>query len=178
MPDNNITGFNYPKLVQDARELPPAPEEATGNVTELVPLINGDKLRNPFVKEEVEETKVAPELFYRVFSKVFVIWRPWETCKRCIQELDDENLQLPSNGDYTCPHVNSVEYKDTIDRCLRGEGIISTKEAFNLKNGTRCVHVEWMEADPERAKEIEKMMAEREKNRVYPPDVEGAFAKK
>jgi hypothetical protein len=177
MPEQS-SGFKYPQIVQEARQLPAPSETEQGNVTELIPLVDGNKLKNPFVAEESGEEKVGVELAYRVFSRVFVIWRPWEICKRCQDDLDTQKVVLPNSGDYSCPHTQAVEYKEIVDRCLKGDGVVSTKEAFNLKNGTRCVHLEWLEADPERMAEFKKQEAERIKNQVYPPDVAGAFAKK
>jgi len=173
------SGFNYSELAQKARTLPDTKEGAPSNVVELAPVFKPPKnADSPYIETDVPDDKPALQMHYLSFTKVFVLWRPWEKCKRCITAIDQGTVTLPEQSDYSCPHTQKVAYKEIIDRGLKGNAVLTAKEPFNLPNGTRCVHVEWMEPDPEQKKKIEKEMEERKKNRVYPPDVAGFMAGK
>jgi hypothetical protein len=84
---------------------------------------------------------------------------------------------MPEDDTYTCPHVQSRKYKETIDKCLAGKGMLATKEFFNLKNGTRVAHVEWLEGDPEHIAKLQKEAEEAKSRAVYPPNPEAVFSK-
>lgn len=173
------SGFNYAEIASKARTVPEVTEDGPSNIVELAAVFKppvewpDSKGQHPYIQTDIPEEKVAPEILFTASSKVFILWRPWERCRRCQQAIDSGHTVLPEIGDYTCPHVENAEYKAVIDKGLRGDAVLTLKEAFNMQDGSRCVHVEWMEPDPVRKKEIEKMMEERKKNRVWPPDVEG-----
>lgn len=109
------------------------------------------------------------------FSEVLVLWRPWESCPVCKHAVSDDPSLMPPAGTYVCPHTQTDEYKTVIDRCLEGKGALSTKEFFNLKNGTRVAHVEWMEGDPVHLAKLKKEAEEARARQIYPPDPETAF---
>lgn len=172
--------FDYKKIIKDARTPVQDPQgNGQGTAVELPKLFEGEPKPPPVMSSEVSEDKISIEAAMRQFSKVFVIWRDWEECSRCSNDMEGDNpkVVLPDEGDYTCPHVNRREYKEIVDKCLSGDGVITLKESFNLQNGNRCVHLEWMEADAEAMRKIKRRAEEKKKNQVWPPDVEGAFAK-
>lgn len=179
------TGFDYLKIAQGARTIPEPPQGRASSATEMAPLFEERETQEPFMREPQRNDdgtaeKVAVETTYRSFSKTFTIWRPWEACNRCGDAIAAQNVVIPSDaGDYECPHTQADEYKETVDRCLRGDGIITTKEVFNMPPpmNTRCAHLEWLEADPEELRKLKRQAEEQKKNQVYPPDVAGAFAK-
>jgi hypothetical protein len=111
------------------------------------------------------------------FSEVFVLWRPWETCKVCKDKVDQNPELMPESDTYVCPHVQKTKYKETIDKCLSGKGMLATKEFFNLKNGTRVAHVEWLEGDPEHLARLQKEAEIARERAVYPPNPKEAFQK-
>lgn len=176
---NGESGFDFKRLVAEARTPMDESQSSQGTAVELPKLFDTPAKTPPVMSSEVPEDKVSIEAAMRQFTKVFTLWRDWEECKRCSNDMEGDNpkVVLPDEGDYTCPHVQIKEYKETVDSCLGGNGVITIKESFNLPNGNRCVHLEWMEADEEAMKKIKKMEEEKRKNRVYPPDVEGAFKK-
>ncbi len=169
------SGFNYAEVASKVRTVTVMESPPPSNVVELAQVFKPvPSPVNPYAKEgPVPDDKVSPELYYLSFSKVFVIWRFWESCQRCAQSIAQGATQLPLDGDYTCPHTDKTGYKEVVDRGLRGDAVLTLKDTFNLADGTRCVHVEWLEADPVRKRDLEKMAAEKAKNRVWPPDVEG-----
>ena len=129
--------------------------------------------QNDLIGKEVSPGKAGIELSYRSFSKVFVLWRPWEVCSRCNEAINDEtnSVKLPEVGDYVCPHVQEEDFKIIRDKCLGGEYLLDRQEYFNLRDGTRCVHISWLEVDPVKIKQLEKLQKAREKlSNIYPHD--------
>lgn len=169
----NTSGFDYVTLLQDG-----ALGSLPSKTPEFPPLFDTKKksvLPEIFNTEEAEPAQIAPSVTVRHFSKVFVIWKPWNECMRCTTAVNQGNVVLPKASEYTCPHIQTAEYKEIIDKGLQGLLVIALKEHFNLADGTRCVHVEWMEEDPESAKKLKLLQERQKETRVYPPDVEGAF---
>lgn len=121
--------------------------------------------------------QIAAQVRCLQFSEILVLWRPWETCMICKHKVEADTSLIPDDGAYTCPHTQNKRYKEIIDKCLAGKGMLATKEFFNLKNGTRVVHVEWLEGDPEHIKKLQKEQEEAKARQVYPPDPVAAFAK-
>jgi hypothetical protein len=129
--------------------------------------------QNDLIGKDVPPGKVGIQLVYLSFSKVFVIWRPWESCSRCNEAIQDESnkIKLPDVGDYVCPHVQEADFKTIRDKCLSGEFLLDRQEFFNLRDGTRCVHISWLEADAEKLKQMEQLKKVREKmDNIYPHD--------
>ena len=191
----NLSGFDFLQIVEDSRKLPETPSGSPQGAVELPAAKDPEKKEtNPFIEKDVPEDKVSVPTHYLSFSKVFVLWKNWEDCGKCAQQIaaeikereirkaDAEKrgevfVEEDDDTERVCPHNHRAEYKEVLDRCLRGRGVIVLREAFNLKNGTRCMHLEWVEADPEFLKMKKKLEEERKANQVYPPDVEGAFRK-
>jgi hypothetical protein len=173
------THFDFKQLVTESRTPTEDAPTGQGTAVEFSPLFDKPAKTPPITSSEVPEGKVAIEVAMNQFTKVFTLWRPWEDCTRCRRDMsgDEPKVVLPEEGDYTCPHVGISEYKRIIDRCLSGAGVISIKEMFNLPNGARCVHLEWMEADEAALKKLKQQEEAKKKGRVWPPDVDGAFNK-
>jgi len=119
--------------------------------------------------------KMTVDLNCVSFSKVLVLWRPWENCPRCQLAMTEGRVEFPEDGDYTCPHTQEKEYKAIKDLCLRGEAVLQKEEFFNVRsNDTRCVHILWWTLDEA---SMAKINAKKDGNAVYPPNPEAAFAK-
>ena len=130
---------------------------------------------NPQVAQSPKKSgKLAMDINCVSFSKVFVLWRPWENCKRCLLDFSNDKAQLPEIGDYTCPHVQEQEYKAIKDMCLSGEAVLQKEEFFNVRSSdARCVHILWWRLDDA---SLEKMRQRKSRDAVYPPNPEAAFA--
>jgi len=176
----NETQFDFKKFIVDARTPAALPENHQGTAVELPALFEEPSETPPIISEEVPEDKVSIQIAMQQHTKVYILWKPWEECARCRMSMEGDmpSVVLPDDGDHECPHIQLEQYKETCDACLRGDAILVSKEFFNLPNGTRCVHVEWMLADPEAMEKLKKDEAAKNKDRVYPPNVEAAFAKK
>lgn len=85
---------------------------------------------------------------------VFVIFRPWNECSRCMTAIkgrrkDDGSwaaptLELEGEADYQCPHVQKTEYKNLVNQHGAGKLQIISRSNETLKNGTIQVFVEWL----------------------------------
>lgn len=130
---------------------------------------------SPNVAQSPRKTgKLAMDINCVSFSKVFVLWRPWESCTRCKLDIADDKVVLPETGDYTCPHVQEQEYKAIKDMCLSGEAVLQKEEFFNVRSSdARCVHILWWRLDDA---SLEKMKQRKRRDAVYPPNPEAAFA--
>ncbi len=134
------------------------------------------KLESPYMQKPSQGGGV--ELSYRSFTKVFVLWRSFHSCQRCLAQINngkDDEVTLPETGEYTCPHTHNDEYKVAVDNILAGKGLLDTREYFNLHDGTRCVHLSWFEVDAAAARKNEKADKFKKDNAVWPPNVAGAF---
>jgi len=169
--------FDFKQLVINAQTPPVVNAAGQGTAVELPPLFEEPPKTPPIISSELKEDKVSIEVAMRQNTEVFTLWKPWEECRRCLAAMDANTTLLPDEQDYTCPHVQTEEYKRVINLCLRGDGVLTTKEMFNLPNGNRCVHVEWLVADEESMRRLKKQMEAKKANAVYPPDVAGAFKK-
>jgi hypothetical protein len=109
------------------------------------------------------------------FSKVFTLWRPWQSCDRCRLAIAEEKVTLPEKGEYLCPHVQEDEYKAVKDTCLRGEAVLQKEDFFNIRSDdSRCVHILWWCVDPI---SMEKLKKQQTVDAVYPPNPDAVFAK-
>lgn len=119
--------------------------------------------------------KVSQDLHCISFSKVLVLWRPWENCPRCVAAIASHKVEIPDDGDYTCPHTQDSEYKRIKDMCLRGDAVLQKEEFFNVRsNDSRCVHILWWTLDEE---SLARLKAKKDGSAVYPPNPEAVFAK-
>jgi hypothetical protein len=160
-------------MLVGARAEPPRISEES----ELPTLFGPPKRNDPLIAKDIEDLQPSRKVRMVSFTKTFVLWRPWEKCDRCKGMLHREEITLPEVGDWTCPHVQVVDYKDVKDRTLSGEGLKEFEEHFQLHDGTRCVQFSWLETDPEFLAEMEEKAKKAEEERVYPPNPEKAFAK-
>lgn len=173
-----LSGFDFVKMVEEARTYPDMLEGGPRKVIEILPPIKDPKVEeNPHVERKIPDDKITVETHYLSHSKVFVLWRPWEACTRCTTAFQSDILSLPTDGDYICPHTSNDEYRKTVDSFLKGDALITLRESFTLQDGTRCMHMEWLTIDPVQLKKQKQLEREREENQVYPPNLEKAFRK-
>lgn len=174
---NNRESSSFLQVIADARNIPEGVD----------PTVERDTPRMMDAPSGREGLVLPPELgdFDQIgskvrclqFSEVFVLWRPWETCTVCKNKIAQDPSLMPDNDTYVCPHVQKQQYKAAIDRCLSGKAMLANKEFFNLKNGTRVAHVEWLEGDPTHLAQLQREEAVARERAVYPPDPAAAFSK-
>ena len=188
-----VSGFNFVQVASEAKKLPEAPPSHSGGKAIALPPVfetteEADEREQKYIEKEVDPSKVGLETHFKGYSKVFVLYRPWEKCPRCQRAIadaedkakEDDSVKplLPlDEGDYTCPHTHAKEYARVIDRSLRGDILLTMRDNFMTPDGVRRIQVEWLEADPDKQRELERKAKLKKEQQVYPPDPEAAFAK-
>ena len=166
----SATHFDFAKTIVAAQAVPAKPEGAPGDLAEFPPTFGSpdEAVEEAAPQPEMHPGDVAVDLGVRQFSKVFLLWRPWEKCKRCLTAIDEQTIILPDESDYTCPHTHQAEYKEKVDFCLRGEGAITLRDYTTLANGNRMVHLEWCEKDPEAVERLRQKKEDAKQNSLAP----------
>jgi len=165
------------EILQSSRTLPGENTDA-----ELSTIFGGSAApASPFVNaEEIKDstsTKVATPMLVESFVRTFVIWRPWESCRRCLHAIEADESILPADeGDYTCPHTQVREFKRTKDACYQGEGAPTREDYSSLKNGTQIVTFAWIQPDEKFKRQEAAKQAAKKKNQIFPPDPEAIFS--
>jgi hypothetical protein len=176
MADQKRESPSFLQVIADARNIPEGVDPmAERDAPRAMDQGNGEGLVSP--PEFGAFDQIGSKIRCLQFSEVFVLWRPWETCSVCRGRINDDPSLMPEDDTYTCPHVQNKKYKETIDMCLSGKGMLATKEFFNLKNGTRVAHVEWLEGDPAHLAQLQKEAEIAKERAVYPPNPEEVFSK-
>ena len=148
---------------------------ASAQKFEFTNVFGGNKGGN-LVSPKTESDQIADQLKVIYHSRVFVLWRPYEACPRCSNDINSGDVQIPENGDYACPHNDNHEYEQIVNICLSGKALLQKQEFFNRReNDARCVHIMWMIADPEHVAELEKKKKDKKKDAVYPPNPQKVF---
>lgn len=164
----------FAETIEAAREIPKSADPMTPQLD--IPQMFEKEPPNPNIGTAKDGSGL--ELRYTSHSAVYVLWRPWWKCGRCKKDIEKDESLLPEVGDYNCPHNNTANYKSIVDRCLSGDFIRQQEEFNTLVDGTRIVHVVWLETDPEQTKKLVKAEAYKKANQVWPPNIEEAFKDK
>jgi hypothetical protein len=85
---------------------------------------------------------------YVIQRRVFLIFRPWERCQRCADDIASSAVTLPSDSDYECPHTNLKEYKTICDAILAGTLLYGSEQESFQKDGTVLISLRWYEKRP------------------------------
>lgn len=99
---------------------------------------------------------------YKIQRRVFVIYKPWEHCARCTNDIAQNTVTIPDEGDYECPHINVKVYKEIVDKILAAELIFGSEQEVVQKDGSIVISLRWYEPiknhkrSRERAREIAK----------------------
>lgn len=97
------------------------------------------------VETSEEGIKGATAYDYKLSRRVYTIFRPWGSCERCANEIAAEEVVLPPEGDYTCPHTQLSEYEEVMNKVLAGKLIKFSEREVDLRDGTIAVSLSWGE---------------------------------
>lgn len=113
-----------------------------------------DDPANPYA-QEIQAAK------YDLDHDVYVIWRPYNTCFRCMSKLRAKppQLELPDDGDYVCPHTRRTAYRTILAERAAGVVRFTSYESTTLKDGTIQVSIGL--ARPKSKEEMERNEAQR-----------------
>lgn len=93
------------------------------------PRISADDPRNPFGRE-------ITQMPWALTHCVYVIFRPWRSCSRCLGKIKANALELPDEGDYVCPHTQIGDYNKLLNERSDGLCRFYETETTTLKDGT------------------------------------------
>jgi hypothetical protein len=178
MTPEKLSGFDLTQRLLGERSIEEIDTVSSGVAAELPPIfsVKDATKEQPFVEPKARPDQVSIQKYFVTHSKVFLIWRSWETCEKCKTEINTGELILPETGSYMCPHTDVLEYQRVCNHILAGNGVIVSKEHFNIKRGDRLTHMEWLEGDPKKiAEQRAKMQADNDP--VYPPNPEKVFSR-
>lgn len=79
------------------------------------------------------------------FRAVYLIYRPWEHCTRCKDDIGNSVVTLPTDSDYTCPHTDLVKYQQVLNRGLSGEYLLGPENEVIQKDGSIVISLKFFE---------------------------------
>jgi hypothetical protein len=108
---------------------------------------------------------------YKIHRKVFTIYRPWEGCSRCKDDIANTVVTLPDVGDYECPHITRSDYEKIADDILAGRLVMGAEQEVVQRDGTIVVSLRWYEPilNKKQLRERAKRMAIGGGQREEPP---------
>ncbi len=137
-----------------AQKLPTVNEDAGKDLPDGFPIPSG--LHHRVVDTSNDPTAIEGLIAYdfTVHRGVYMIYRPWESCRRCLEAIGNNMIQPPVDGDMTCTHTQMAAYEAVINRTLSGEFLAGSEQDVIQKDGSIVVSVKWYEKklNPRRAK--------------------------
>lgn len=169
MPPNKDAGLDFAAALSAAQS-PPQPMPEGMDLPDGFPLPIAKNHRVVDSNKEPLGVPGALAYDYHVERKVFVIFRPYWECGRCRDAMLNNEVAMPKEGDYECPHTHLKGYKEVVDRALAGQIIIGPENEQVLKDGTILVSVKWWESkiNHKRLRQLQREAA-RERGEEPPP---------
>ena len=95
--------------------------------------------------DEPDKVQGATKYDFAIRRRVFLIYRPWERCQRCLDDVANNAIALPSTGDHECPHNELASYEDVVNRILDGSYVFGSESEIANKDGTVAISLRWYE---------------------------------
>jgi hypothetical protein len=135
-------GIDFPSILNSAKQTPASFEGLGKDLPDGFPLPPGE---HRVVDTEAEGIPGVTAYDFKIHRKVFTIFRPWDGCARCGQDIASNAVSLPESGDYDCPHTALEEYEQTVNDILAGKMIFGSEQEVVQKDGTVLVSLRWYE---------------------------------
>lgn len=145
-PPKADVGSDFAAVLAAAQRSPADFENLGKDLPDGFPLPSGEHGR--VIDTEKEGVPGAMAWDYKPHREVFTIFRPWESCSRCGQDLASGTESLPSVGDYRCPHNHKDEYEAILADCLSGKLVYDREQEIVQKDGVVLVSLKWHEKIP------------------------------
>lgn len=113
----------------------------------LVPSKNIEEVESDprSMSDAINDKTGFPNYGVKVYRRVFLIFRAWECCPRCKDNIADASINLPKNdGDIACRHLQTSEYEEVMNACMRGDALLKSETEITSKEGHIYVSVQWM----------------------------------
>jgi len=150
MPLKQDAGSDFASVLNSAMQTPEGFEGKGFDLPDGFPLPRNDSHKTVESSEEGIQGITAWD--FKIHRKVFTIFRPWDNCARCGQDIAAGGTALPDGGDYECPHTLLDEYEATVNSCLEGKMIFGSEQEITQKDGTVCISLRWYEKTPSKKK--------------------------
>lgn len=85
---------------------------------------------------------------FNIRRRVFLVYRPWEKCQRCLDDVANNSVVLPATGDIDCPHNELKAYEEVVNKILDGKYLFGSETEIPNKDGTVAVSLRWYEPKP------------------------------
>ena len=144
MPIKPDVGLDFASALGAAMRMPEPPEGGGKDLPDGFPLPSTENYR---VVDTSKEDGIAGVIAYDFIphKDVFTVYRPWDSCARCANDIATGVAVLPDIGDYSCPHTRRQEYETVLRDSMAGKHILGNKQEYQLKDGTLLISVEWFE---------------------------------
>ncbi len=113
--------------------------------------------KGPKHPSELQEKPAHTVLPFTHHLDVFVVFRPWESCRRCKKVWEEtgenpEGEEPDDSDDFSCPHTRRTQYLALMQKCMKDGFRCISRKAETLKSGVIQISVEWWVPD---AKKLE-----------------------
>lgn len=136
-------GNDFASIFSSALNTPEKPQEG-GEFTNPMPSFGGPGYST--VKPgDGEGIAGVVKYDFTIHRRVFLIYRPWERCQRCLDDVSKNAVVLPATGDIDCPHNESKAYEDVVNKILAGTYLFGSENEIANKDGTVAVSLRWYE---------------------------------
>jgi len=146
MPAPTNSGSDFASIIAKAQTPPDPRDGGVGrDLPDGFPLPIAATHRIVDTANEPEAIPGAVAYDFFVKRKVFLVFRPWESCSRCQNDVASGKVDLPDDGDHNCPHTQIKEYEEVVNKCLAAEYILAGENEVNQKDGSIVVSLRWLE---------------------------------
>jgi hypothetical protein len=146
MPLKQDAGSDFASILNSAMQTPEGFEGKGFDLPDGFPLPRQDTHRTVDTGEEGIPGVTAFD--FKIHRRVFTIFRPWNDCARCGQDIGSGAASLPEEGDYECPHTALGEYEEIVNQILAGKLIFGSEQEITQKDGSVLVSLRWYEKSP------------------------------
>lgn len=150
MPLKQDAGSDFASILNAAMQTPEGFEGKGMDLPDGFPLPRQDGHRTVDAAEEGIPGVTAFD--FKIHRRVFTIFRPWDGCARCGQDIAAGGASLPESGDYECPHTALEEYETIVNDILAGKMIFGSEQEITQKDGSVLVSLRWYEKTPSKKK--------------------------
>lgn len=155
-------GGSFAQILAAAQSKPPSPDGDGKDLSDGFPLPVAEHHRVVDTSKDPAARGVNGLIAYdfETVTVGFTVFRPWEACERCREDIANMRVTLPSVGDYSCPHTNSKEYDAVVNKILAAEylGQVPKNPTTVLPNGTHITVLTYYvpKFNPKKARKLSK----------------------
>lgn len=138
-------GSDFASIIARANEMP-AQQQHGRDLPDSFPF--SPHAEHKVVDTTDEDPKAVPGAVkypFKIHRRVFTIYRPWESCGRCKDDIGAQKTVLPDVGDYECPHNNKSEYENVQNEILQARLVQGSEQEVVLRDGTIVISLRWYE---------------------------------